>query len=86
MTSVCSPGGGSQETLTFEADIKDKTIRCDKRKVCKKLHTHLNWNGWNFQAQRINLTENNRINCNVPNKTACAYKREYNEMHKSNRK
>ena len=72
MTSVCPPGVGSQGTLPFEADIEDKKIRWDRRKVCKKLHTHLNWNGWNFQAQRINLTANNSLNCNVQNKTSCA--------------
>ena len=34
MTSVCEPGGCSQRTNSFEADIEDKTIRCDRRKVC----------------------------------------------------
>ena len=34
MTSVCPPEVGSQGTFPFEADIEDKTIRCDRRKVC----------------------------------------------------
>ena len=72
MTSVCPPGGGSQGNLPFQADIEDKTIRCNRLKECKKLHTHINWNGCNFQAQRINLTANNRVNCNFRNTTACA--------------
>ena len=29
--------------------------------------------GWNFQAQRINLTANNRVNCNFRKKTSCAW-------------
>ena len=34
MTSVCEPGGRSQRTNSFEADIEDKKIRCDRQKVC----------------------------------------------------
>ena len=34
MTSVCEPGGRSQSTNSFEADIKYKTIRCNRQKWC----------------------------------------------------
>ena len=32
MTSVCEPGGRSHSTNLFEADIEDKTIRCNRPK------------------------------------------------------
>ena len=34
MTSESSPGGRSPRTFSFEAGIEDKTMRCDRRKVC----------------------------------------------------
>ena len=33
MSSESAPGGCSPGTYSIEADIKDKTIRCDRRKV-----------------------------------------------------
>ena len=47
MTSVCPPEVGSQGTFPFEADIKDKTIRCDRQKVC--------------QAKGIDLRKNTQV-------------------------
>ena len=41
MTSVFPSEVGSQGTFPFEADIKDKTIRCDRRKVCQAKGTDL---------------------------------------------